>query len=130
MKMENQKSLTLNGLTPLNFLYLCLSIAMIFVGAYLTNHFFDTLYPQGITGGSTLCNINDFWGCDKATLSPLGVIAGMPTSVFGIIMGVIGIITAFAGKREFGGGARAPKPLHLIISIKMVGCHQKDLRAH
>lgn len=92
--MENKNSLTCNGLTPLNFLSLCLSIGMIFVGVYLTNHFFDTVYPTGITGESTLCNISDFWGCDKATLSPLGVIAGMPTSIFGVVMGIIGVLTS------------------------------------
>lgn len=114
--MENQKSLTLNGLTPLNFLYLCLSIGMIFVGAYLTTHFFDTMYPTGIKGASTLCNINDFWGCDKATQSTFGVIAGMPTSVFGIIMGVIGIITCFAGSKEF------EQTTKTVLLVNLVAC--------
>ena len=114
--MSEQKSVTLNGLIPINFLYLCLSIGMIFVGAYLTSHFFDTMYPTGLKGASTLCNINDFWGCDKATQSDLGVIAGMPTSIFGIIMGVIGLFAAFAGSRE------VEKTTKTVLLINAVVC--------
>lgn len=95
--MESKKSLTLNGLVLPNFFYVLVNIAMIFVGVYLTNHFFNTFYPDGLSSSSSLCNISNFWGCDKATNSPLGTIAGMPTSIFGIIMGVIGLFTAFIG---------------------------------
>ena len=114
--MENKKSLTLNGLVPLNFLYLLLSVAMIFVGAYLTGHFFDTFYPDGISGSSSLCNINDFWACDQATQSPLGSIGGMPTSIFGIIMGVIGIFAAFAGSKA------VERTTKTVLLVNFIAC--------
>ncbi len=114
--MNNKKTLTLNGLTLPNFIFVLISVAMIFVGAYLTNHYFDTLYPDGIGGASTLCNINDFWGCDKATQSSLATIMGMPTSIFGIIMGLIGVITGFVGN------ANLEKTTKTILFINLVFC--------
>lgn len=114
--MESKKSITLNGLVPINFLYLCLSFSMILIGVYLTNHYFNIHYPSGITGASTLCNINDFWGCDKATLSTFGTIAGMPTSIFGIVMGVIGIITVFKASEE------VEKTTKTILLINLLAC--------
>lgn len=114
--MEEKKYLTLNGLTPLNFLYLCLSIAMIFAGSYLTGHYFDLVYPTTITGASTFCNINDFFGCDKTALSPLGSVAGVPTSIFGIAMGLIGVISVFMGSKKL------EKTTKTILLINLAGC--------
>lgn len=115
--MNNKKSLTLNGLIPINFLYLLLSIAMIFVGAYLTGHFFDTMYPSGISGSASLCNINDFWACDQATQSTFGVIAGMPTSIFGIIMGIIGVITSLAASKNLEKATKTALLINLIACL-------------
>ena len=114
--MTNQKSLTLNGLVLLNFIFLVLSMAMIFTGLYLTNHYFDTFFPSGISNSSSLCNLSDFWGCDKATRSPLGSILGTPTSIFGVIMGVFGLLTALLGKREL------EKTAKLIFTVNFVLC--------
>jgi protein-disulfide isomerase/uncharacterized membrane protein len=114
--MESKKSLTLNGLVLPNFLYVLVSVGMIFVGVYLTNHFFSTFYPEGLSQSSSLCNISNFWGCDKATNSPLGTIAGMPTSIFGIIMGVIGLFTAFAGTPAI------EKTTKTITLLNLVAC--------
>lgn len=114
--MEQKKSLTLNGLVIPNFLYILVSMAMIFTGAYLTNHYFDTLYPSGVTGSSNLCNISDFWGCDKATQSPLGSIAGMPTSIFGVIMGLLGLFTAFVGS------SAVEKTMKSITTLNLAAC--------
>lgn len=114
--MTTKKSLTLNGLVLPNFLFAILSLFMIFVGAYLTNHFFSTHYPTGITGSSSLCNINSFWACDKATESSFATIFGMPTSIFGIIMGVIGIFTSFAGSEK------VEKTTKSILLINLIAC--------
>lgn len=114
--MQQEKSLTLDGLVLKNFGLLILSLGMIFVGIYLTNHFFDTFYPSGISNSSSLCELGDFWGCDKATRSPLGKILGMPTSVFGIIMGVFGLLTAVLGKREI------EKTAKLIFTLNFAVC--------
>jgi protein-disulfide isomerase/uncharacterized membrane protein len=114
--MESKKSLTLNGLVLPNFFYVLVSVAMIFVGVYLTNHFFNTFYPEGLANPSSLCNISNFWGCDKATNSPLGTIAGMPTSIFGIIMGIIGLFAAFIGSPA------VEKTVKTITLLNLVAC--------
>lgn len=94
--MENTKrSITLRGLTNINMVYLVLSVGMLLVSAYLTNHFYELSFPKGITNKSSLCNINQFLGCDKTTLSAFGNIAGIPISWGGVFMGIIGLLGAF-----------------------------------
>jgi uncharacterized membrane protein len=114
--MNENKNLTLKGLVIPNFLFLLVSFGMVLVSVYLTQHYFDLKFPQGLKGASTLCNISDFWGCDKATLSIFGNIFGVPTSIFGIIMGVFGIITAFVGKEAFERTAK------FIFALNFLGC--------
>ena len=65
-----------------------LSIAAIGVSIYLTQHFFQVHFPQGLSGGS-LCDLGSFLNCDGATLSPLSNIFGSPISLLGIIMGAL-----------------------------------------
>jgi protein-disulfide isomerase/uncharacterized membrane protein len=115
--MNEQKSLTLNGLVLKNFIFILISIGMIFVGVYLTNHFFDTMYPSGISTGSSFCDINQFWGCDKATKSSFGVILGTPTSVFGIILGIFGLLVGFIGKPKLEKTAKTVFLINLIICL-------------
>jgi len=111
-----QKSLTTRGLVLPNFIFILINLGMIIVGAYLTNHYMDTFYPAGLKGASNLCNISEFWGCDKATLSPLGNIAGIPTSIFGLLMGVIGLVGALIGKKEI------EQTFKVIFALNLLGC--------
>ena len=92
--MDSKKSLTLNGMTGLNFLFILNAIAMIATSAYLTSHFYETLYPTQLGGAATLCNVSNFFNCDSATYSVLSNIAGVPISFFGIIVGAIFLISA------------------------------------
>lgn len=91
--MEN-KTLTNNGLTSQHVIYILLSLGMIAVSAYLTNHFYESYFPKGFGSADSLCDINSFWGCDKATKSVLGKVFNVPTSFFGILIGLMGIIGA------------------------------------
>jgi predicted DsbA family dithiol-disulfide isomerase/uncharacterized membrane protein len=92
--MEQKKSLTLNGMTGINFLFILNAVAMIGVGIYLTTHFYNTLYPTQLGAGKTLCDISNFFNCDAATYSKLSNIAGIPISFFGVIMGLLFIFTS------------------------------------
>lgn len=92
--MDSKRSLTLNGMTGLNFLFILNAVIMIGTSAYLTSHFYDTLYPTQLGGASTLCNVSNFFNCDAATYSKLSNIAGVPISFFGIIIGAIFLISA------------------------------------
>jgi protein-disulfide isomerase/uncharacterized membrane protein len=114
--MNDKKSLTLRGLVLPNFLFLALSFLMVLIGVYLTQHYFDLKFPTGLAGASTLCNISDFWGCDKATLSIFGNIFGVPTSIFGLMMGVFGIMTALIGKESFERTAK------FVFALNFLGC--------
>ena len=87
--MENDKSLTLNGITGKNFLFILISAAMIGVSIYLTTHFYGTRYPTTLGGASSLCDISNFFNCDAATFSKVSNIAGVPISFFGIIVGLL-----------------------------------------
>ena len=89
----NKKNLTLNGFTLPHTAFVVLSVAMAIVSIYLTKHFYQVHFPSGL-GSDTLCAGDGFWGCDKATLSSLGHILFVPTSFFGIIVGLLGVFGA------------------------------------
>ncbi len=110
----NQR-LTLNGLTTPNLIYLLISVGMIIVSGYLTNHFYEAHFPTGITGDS-FCSINEFWGCDKASLSPLGSFFHVPTAFFGIIIGVMGIFANIFPSEE------SEKTVKTLVIFNALGC--------
>ncbi len=87
--MEGKKSLTLDGLTTRNMLFILNAVAMIAVSIYLTTHFYNVLYPTNLGGASTICNISNFFNCDAATYSKLSNVAGIPISFFGIVVGLL-----------------------------------------
>ena len=113
-----KKSLTLNGLLIPNFIFLLLSLGMFLVSAYMTQHYLQTHFPSELDKVSSFCNINDFWSCDVATLSPLGNINGIPTSLFGLIVGLIGLMTAILGKKSL---EETAKPLFLVNFLGCLG---------
>ena len=67
-------------------IFFALGALMSVVSIYLTSHYFDAKYPVGFEA-SSVCNINSFFNCDATTLSPLGNIAGIPISIFGVLIG-------------------------------------------
>lgn len=114
--MNSKKSLTLNGMTGLNFLFILNAVAMIAVSGYLTSHFYDTLYPTKLGAASTLCNVSNFFNCDAATYSWLSNIAGVPIAFFGIIIGAIFLITALMPSEALERTSSA------ISKFNFVGC--------
>jgi protein-disulfide isomerase/uncharacterized membrane protein len=92
--MEQKKTLTLNGMTGINFIFILNAVAIIAVSVYLTTHFYDTLYPTKLGGAASLCNLSNFFNCDAATYSKLSNIAGIPISFFGIIMGLLFLVAS------------------------------------
>ena len=112
----NKKNLTLNGFTIPHTLYIIISIAMVVVGVYLTKHFYQTYFPVGIGSESSLCSGDGFWGCHKATESALGHIFYVPTSFFGIVIGLLGIIGAVFPSE------RMERTNKLFIVLNAIGC--------
>lgn len=114
--MIEKKSVTLKGLVLPNAIFVALSVLMILIGAYLTNHYYQVMFPAGIDTASALCNISEFWGCDNATKSVMGTILGVPTSVFAIVMGICGIFAGFMGTPGF------EKTIKTALLINLIAC--------
>ena len=74
-----------------------LGLAMVAVSAYLTHHYFDVIFPRSFSMGS-FCDISSFWNCDSAAFSSLGSILNIPTSLFGVVFGLIILGGAIAKK--------------------------------
>lgn len=92
-----------------------LSAMMIGFSIYLTGHYFDLKFPTGIESGS-LCNLNSFFNCDKTTLSPASNIAGIPISMFGIIIGAFTMIGIFFKNADY------ERTVYFTLIINMIGC--------
>ncbi|WP_408097847.1 thioredoxin domain-containing protein [Peredibacter sp. HCB2-198] len=114
--MEQKKSLTMNGMTGPNFLFILNAVAMIGVSIYLTTHFYDVLYPTKLGGASTLCNISNFFNCDSATYSAISNIAGVPISFFGIIVGLLFLFTSLMP------GESLEKTSSAVAKYNFIGC--------
>ena len=92
-----------------------LSAMMIGFSIYLTGHYFDLKFPTGIESGS-LCNLNSFFNCDKTTLSPASSIAGVPISMFGIIIGALTMIGIFFKNEDY------ERTIYFTLIVNMIGC--------
>lgn len=86
--MQQKKSLTLNGLTTPNVINLLMGLGIIGLTIYLTSYFFDAHFPAGIAGNKGMCDLNSFFTCSGATLSPVSNLFGIPVAFFGLIFGI------------------------------------------
>jgi protein-disulfide isomerase/uncharacterized membrane protein len=114
--MEQKKGLTLNGMTGMNFLFILNAAAIIGVCVYLTSHYYDTLYPTQLGGAASLCNLSNFFNCDAATYSKLAQIAGVPTSFFGLVMGLVFMFSALMPSESM------EKTANALSKYNFIGC--------
>ena len=114
--MDQKKGLTLNGMTGMNFLFILNAVAMIGVSIYLTTHFYNTLYPTTLGGQGSLCDLSSFFNCDAATYSKASNLMGIPTSFFGIVMGVIFLFTSLMPSEN------AEKTASALSKYNFIGC--------
>lgn len=114
--MTNSKRLTLNGLTTPHLIFIFLSLAMVGVSVYLTSHFYEAHFPKGFNSDNSLCEISAFWGCAKASTSALGSLFYVPTSFFGVIVGLIGVMGAIFPSES------SEKFTKFVFSLNAVGC--------
>lgn len=82
---------------------------------YLTKHFFDLKFPSGLEGKS-LCNVNQFFNCDKTTQSKLSMIFGVPISLFGILIGLIVFCGQILKNQNYD------RTSYFILIINFAGC--------
>ena len=71
-----------------HILHIVSAAAMAGLSLYLTLHYFEAKYPEGIGTTSGLCNYSSFISCDITTFSNISNIFGVPISTFGFLMGV------------------------------------------
>ena len=88
---------------------------MAFTASYLTQHFFEIKFPEGLSG-SSVCNINEFLNCDKATNSPLAAPFNIPTSIFGGLIGLF-ILAGVVIKNE-----NYHRTLFSVLILNFTGC--------
>ncbi|EPZ49253.1 vitamin K epoxide reductase family protein [Bacteriovorax sp. BAL6_X] len=96
-------------------LFFVAGLAMFILSIYLTNHYYQVKFPVGF-GSASACNINSFLTCDAATLSPLSNIAGVPISIFGIVMGAMVMLFYMIDNK------RAEGSLFLLLLLNGIGC--------
>lgn len=96
-------------------LFFVTGLVMFVLSIYLTNHFYQVKFPTGF-GAASACNINSFLTCDAATLSPLSNIAGIPISIFGIIIGAMIMFFYMVNKKQAEGG------LFILLLLNGIGC--------
>ncbi|MCO4794217.1 MAG: thioredoxin domain-containing protein [Bacteriovoracaceae bacterium] len=113
--MNEKKSLA-NATTTWHGLLILAGIGMITVSIYMTNHYFDSMFPTGLTGASTLCDINSFFNCNKATLSGASNIAGIPISLFGIFVGIFTLL-GYMFQSE-----KAESANYFMLAVNAIGC--------
>jgi protein-disulfide isomerase/uncharacterized membrane protein len=113
---NNQKSLTMNGITGTNFLFIINALVMMGVSVYLTSHFYEVRFPTSLGGPKSLCDISNFFNCDTATFSSISNIAGIPISYFGIVVGMLFSIAALMPSLALEKTASA------VSKINFIGC--------
>jgi protein-disulfide isomerase/uncharacterized membrane protein len=113
---SQQKTLTLNGITGKNFLFIINSFLMMGVSVYLTSHYYETVFPTSLGGAKSLCDISSFFNCDTATYSKISNLAGVPISYFGIVVGMLFSITALMPSMALEKTASA------ISKYNFIGC--------
>jgi len=95
--LGNKSQLT-GSINIWRILLMLLSLVMVGVSLYLTNHYYDVQYPTTYFSTS-MCDVSTYWNCDTATFSALSNIFGVPTSVFGLIVGLFFLIGSFWGNQ-------------------------------
>lgn len=109
------RSLYRDGSFNLKLILGLLGTAMIVVSLYLTKHYYDVNFPTGIASGS-LCDINSFLNCDASSTSIFSNIAGVPISLFGLLIGVI-VMFGFLWKEDLVEGTT-----YYILCLNFIGC--------
>lgn len=94
---------------------LVLSGLMLAVSLYLTQHFFDVKFPTGLSSAS-MCNINSFFNCDKATNSPMAAPFNIPISIFGAIMAMLMFMGIIFKNEDF------ERTIYFALIVNFVGC--------
>jgi len=110
-----QKSVYNDSGINTTLLLILLSGLMLGFSLYLTQHFYDVKFPTGLAGGS-LCNLNSFFNCDKATNSPMSAIFNIPISIFGAIIGSLALFGLIFKNEDY------ERSIYFVLLVNFAGC--------
>ena len=111
----NQKSFYKDASMNFHIIASLASVLMIGFSIYLTSHYFEVKYPTGLSTGG-LCNLNSFLNCDAATNSPASNIAGIPISIFGIVIGFLPLLGYLIKNENYEG------TVYSLLMVNAIGC--------
>lgn len=92
-----------------------LSALMIGFSLYLNQHYFDLRFPNGLESKS-LCNVNQFFNCDKTTLSIAGNLFGVPIALFGALIGLFTMVGLFIKNSDY------ERTIYFTLTVNFIGC--------
>ena len=95
-KFENNKEWNTSPL--LRTVLFLSSLGMLLSSIYLVFHYYELKYPRYLYVKS-FCDVSNAFNCDTATLSPLSQIAGIPIAAFGLVLGLIFLLSSIIPKK-------------------------------
>ena len=110
-----QKSIYRDNHLNTNIILFLLSAMMIGFSLYLTQHYFDLKFPTGLESKS-LCNVNQFFNCDKTTLSLFGNILSVPIAIFGAIIGGLMMLGMIFRNEDY------ERTIYFTLAVNFFGC--------
>ncbi len=115
--MDQNKNLTLSGMTIPHFLLFVAALAMSALSIYLFVYDVQTVYPLAQLGTpSSLCESTGFFSCAKAVYSPAAFIFGIPIALAGFLLGVFLLIGSIFPSKKFEGTN------HILVLLNALGC--------
>lgn len=113
---EKNLTLTLNGLTLPHMALLVLSLMIIGLSLYMTNHFFNEHFPTTLGSDSGICDISSFWSCNSATFSSFSQVFQIPIAFYSLVLGLyLFVHSVFPSKAS-------EKTSKFLVSINLIGC--------
>jgi uncharacterized membrane protein/predicted DsbA family dithiol-disulfide isomerase len=113
--MKNKNFLTLELNLWSVALMIC-GLCMVLTGLYLTQHYYEVNFPTSLENSSSLCHLSTFFNCDSATVSSLAQFFGIPTGVFGALMGIFLLLAFYVRSKEYEGY------LKTLLTVNALGC--------
>ncbi len=112
----SKNGLTLRGITTTHALLVLTYLLILAVNMYLVKHYFEANFPMGLLETSSICNLNKFWNCDKATFSVFSNIAHVPISFISLLGTVLLLIGSIFPSENL------EKTNKFLSLVNIIGC--------
>jgi protein-disulfide isomerase/uncharacterized membrane protein len=113
--MKQKSSVYNNASVNTTIAMIVLACLMLGFSVYLTQHYFDVRFPTGLESQS-MCNINSFFNCNKATISHASNIAGVPIALFGALVGALTLLGLVFKNAEY------ERSIYFTLLTNGIGC--------